>query len=259
MWRLFIVLGVGLLALPAPALAGAGATRSVAPPPSEVAASDVPAEQRAGKEMRRTWRDYRPGVELTRDDVLWAQRQLKRARVAQVFGLEFMVAGLGSGFLGQLTGVMVPDPRVHLGFSIATTGLLALGGFCLLQGASYVREIHRRWRTGPLWAGRITGIVLLSVAVGASLAAVGGSIGELASGQPSMAPAMGNGFGFMLGIPAIIVLAVDFTRHRKPIQALEFVREKTAEVTPATRPRPVVVPTLVPVQGGAAVGLAGAW
>lgn len=259
MWRPLVVLVFGLLAGSSPAFAGSGAAAPVDVPAEGVSASDVPAEQRAGKEMRRTWRDYRPAVELTRDDVLWARRQLRRARVAQVFGLEFLVAGLGSGFLGQLTGVLVPDPRVHLGFSIATTGLLTLGGFCLLTGTSYVREIHRRWGTGPLWAGRITGIVLLSVAVGASLAAVGGSISELVSGQPSTTPAMGNGFGFFVGLPALIVLVVDFTRHRRPIWKLEFIREKKAEAAPRSRPRPMVVPTLVPVRGGAALGVAGAW
>lgn len=258
---LWMGLGVVLVAAltPAPTLASSPASSAIEDVELSSSAFDVVQEQKTGREMRRNRRDYRPRIELDRDDILWARSQLKRARVAEVFGLEFMVAGLGSGWIGMVTGVMVPDPNVHLGFSLATTVLLGAGGPFLLLAATQARQIHRRWGTGPLWAGRITGIALWGAAVGFSFMSLGAAFAELAGADSGFVVMQGQAMATILGIPAIIVLAVDLNRHRRPIRKLELVREAREQREGRLRPAVMAVPLVAPVRGGATVGVAGAW
>lgn len=232
-------------------VAGASST-TAADADSADPAIDVAREHRAGKEMRRRWRDYSPKVEFDRKDILWAGTQLRHATGFEALGLDLMIVGLGSALLGELLGIVVKDLDAQLAFSIAAFSGLVGGGVALLASASFARRIHRRWATGPLWGGRITGMVLLGLAGGSALVAIGGSIhaylDPVAAGGWA---ALGDGFAFYLGLPAMIVLIVDIVRHRRPIRGLEFVRERAA--------RPAVLPIVRPIAEGAVVGLAGRW
>jgi hypothetical protein len=219
---------------------------------------DVAAEQRAGMQMRQTWRDYRPRVPVEDQDLTWAWRRYRRSYVAKFWGVELMIAGVGSSLLGMMTGFVVPDAGVHLGFSIATTGLLGLGGACLLGGATYVRQVHRQFGTGPLWAGRITGIVLLGLALGSGAAAIIGSAVEMDTLLWSPVPAAGQALGLYLGMSALIVLAVDVNRHRRPLGVLR-VPEGERGGGRRGRPGAAVLPVVVPTRDGASVALVGSW
>lgn len=221
---------------------------------------DVAAEQRAGRILLRGWRDnFRAPEWITVEDALWARKQARSARVGEVIGLNFLIVGLASGMLGEVIGLYASGPRAHLGFSISTATCLTIGGTALLAGTSSSRAVHRRWGTGPLWAGRITGIVLLVSAVGAALVAVGGSVYEVATGELSLLPGLGNGFAFILGIPTLCVLAVDFARHQRCLKPIEgWSEEKIRGFDTAARPLSIL-PTAFAVREGAVLGVVGLW
>ncbi len=258
-----LLAGAALWVSPGPALAedgGGDGDRSgeASAEPNLDPSVDIAAEHRAALSNWHGRRPYRPVVRLDREEMRWAYKRWRLAYLPQAVGASGLILGVGAGLLTEMLGLLVwNDPYAHLGFSVAGFVGTGVGGLCALGAASLVRGIHRRWRTGPLWPGRITGMVLWGVSLGAAGVAVVGSVAELSGdvGQFSTANRMvtfGGGFSMLFGIPATIVLLVDIGRHRRPLRRLDLARAR--DFARREPPIPAVVPWFGPQGAGLAIG-----